>query len=128
MPLPQSLARANRKVTNRIARRFAGRIRPFAMIGHVGRTSGKAYQTPIMVFRSGATFAIALTYGPDTEWVRNVRQAGTCTLEYGGRHLTLIEPRIAALAEAPRMPLPVRIVLNAINVDCVLLLHQPNQA
>lgn len=128
MPLPQALARANRKVTNRIARRFAGRLPPFAMIEHVGRKSGKMYRTPIMIFRSGAIFAIALTYGPDTEWVRNVRQAGTCELEYGGRHLTLIEPRIAPLAEAPHIPLPVRLVLKSIRVDYVLLLHDSNQA
>lgn len=124
MPLPRSLARANRTVTNRIARRFAGRIPPFAIIHHVGRKSGKAYQTPIMVFRSGTTFAIALTYGPDTEWVQNVRVAGSCRLEYRGRVLTLVEPRLAPLAEAQRMPLPVRWVLALIDARSVLVLRR----
>jgi deazaflavin-dependent oxidoreductase (nitroreductase family) len=128
MPLPQSLARVNRKLTNRITRRFAGRIPPFAMIGHVGRKSGKVYRTPIMVFRSGSTFAIALTYGPDTEWVRNVKQAGTCTLDYFGRRFTLNEPRIVPIAEAPGIPLPVRLVLKIINAQSVLLLRQSDQA
>ena len=40
----------NKYVTNRITRRFASFSHgPFALIRHVGRRSGKLYETPIMV-------------------------------------------------------------------------------
>ena len=128
MPLPQSLARVNRRVTNRIARRFAGRIRPFAIVEHVGRTSGAAYRTPVMVFRSGDTFAIALTYGPNAEWARNVLKAGMCSLAYGGHRLSLTGPRLTSLAEVRVIPRPIRIVLRLINAESVLLLQRSERA
>ena len=39
--------------------------------------SGRTYRTPINVFRSdGNRFVIALTYGPQTEWVQNILACG----------------------------------------------------
>jgi deazaflavin-dependent oxidoreductase (nitroreductase family) len=49
---------------------------PFAIIGHVGRRSGKPYETVIMVWPTGEGFVIALTYGPDVDWYRNLLAAG----------------------------------------------------
>ena len=49
MTLPAAIARLNRIGINRLTRRMAGRVPPFALIEHTGRRSGTRYQTPIMV-------------------------------------------------------------------------------
>jgi len=84
----------NRLVTNRLTRRFAGRVPPFAIVTHTGRRSGKQYRTPIMAFPVDAGFLVALTCVTDTGWVRNVRAGGTCTLIYRGRSTQLSRPQL----------------------------------
>ena len=55
----------NKYVTNRVLRRFASCSHgPFAIIAHVGRRSGKPYETLIWVWPTREGFVIALTYGP----------------------------------------------------------------
>lgn len=78
---------------NRVTRNFASLSRgPFALIRHVGRRSGKPYETPIMVEQMGDSFVIALTYGPDVDWYRNVLAAGHSTLVWHGRVYALDKP------------------------------------
>ena len=36
----------------------------------------------------------ALTYGPDSDWVRNVLAAGGCELVTGGRTVRLVSPQL----------------------------------
>jgi hypothetical protein len=72
------VAAFNLAVTNRITSRFAGRLPGFGILTHVGRTSGKVYRTPVNVFRAPEGVLIALTYGRESEWVRNVMAAGGC--------------------------------------------------
>src|SRR6266508_1110713 len=86
MPLPQGLGRFNRLVTNPVTRTFAGRVPGFAIVVHRGRTSGRRYRTPVNAFaRPDGGYTLALTYGPDAQWVRNVLAQGGCTLEATGR-------------------------------------------
>jgi len=71
----------NKYVTNRLLRRFARSSRgPFAIIRHVGRRSGKPYETTIMVWPTREGFVIALTYGPNVDWYRNLLAAGGGTV------------------------------------------------
>src|ERR1700752_3799040 len=79
------LAKINIAFTNRITSLFAGWLPGFGILTHVGRKSGKVYRTPVNVFRATEGFLIALTYGRESEWVRNVLAAERCDLEI--RHL-----------------------------------------
>ena len=117
MPVPHFVARLNRRVANPVARRFAGRIPPFATITHRGRKSGTLYHTPIMAFPNDDGFLIALTYGSETDWVRNVIAEGGGTIEYRKRVVSLSEPRLIK-STAAQMPLPalVRTILRLLNV------------
>jgi deazaflavin-dependent oxidoreductase (nitroreductase family) len=125
MPIPQSIARFNKSVTNRITRLFAGRAPWFAIVIHTGRKSGKEYRTPLNAFPTKDGFAIALTYGPDTDWVKNVLASGSCSLEYRGHTIPLTSPSLTTVAEIDdTFPRPVRVVLSLINVDQVLLLRR----
>jgi deazaflavin-dependent oxidoreductase (nitroreductase family) len=122
MPLPSWLARFNRGVTNRVTRPVAGRLPGFAIVRHRGRRSGRTYRTPVNLFRRDDSVVIALTYGPDRDWVRNVMAAGGCEVETRGRVLQLREPRIVTDTRRKLVPAPVRPILRAIGVTQFLVL------
>src|SRR5919106_5541806 len=94
MPLPAWLGRFNRRVTNPLLRPAASRLPLFGVVVHRGRRSGRTYRTPVNVFPSGDLLVIALTYGPNVEWVKNVLAAGGCRLIHRGRSADLVRPRI----------------------------------
>ncbi len=82
-------------VINPLLSRSAGSARSqFALIRHVGRRSGKPYQTPIMVLPKGEDFIIALTYGPKVDWYRNLRACGQGTLLWRGRTYAIEQPEL----------------------------------
>lgn len=114
MPLPKSLARFNIKVTNRITGPFASRLPGFAIVHHVGRRSGTERTTPVNLFRDGDDYVIALTYGRDSQWVKNVLAAGEFDVVTRGRRVTLTAPRIV---QGARVPAGVRHALRALDVD-----------
>jgi deazaflavin-dependent oxidoreductase (nitroreductase family) len=111
------VAAFNLAVTNRITSRFASRLPGFGVLIHVGRKSGKVYRTPVNVFRAPEGFLIALTYGRNSEWVRNVVAAGACQLETRGMQYQLSAPTIVHDPSRLRFPIPVRIVLRLIGAD-----------
>jgi deazaflavin-dependent oxidoreductase (nitroreductase family) len=111
------VAAFNLAVTNRITTRFAGRLPGFGILTHVGRKSGKIYPTPVNVFRAPEGFLIALTYGRESQWVRNVIAAGGCKLEIRGVQYQLSSPTIVHDPTRRRFPIPVRIVLWLIGAD-----------
>ena len=85
----------NKYITNPLLRRFANASRgPFAVIRHVGRRSGKSYETTIMVWPMGDGFVIALTYGPKVDWYRNLLTAGHGTLLWHGREYAVGKPEL----------------------------------
>jgi deazaflavin-dependent oxidoreductase (nitroreductase family) len=123
VPLPKSLARFNLVATNRVTLPVAGRLPGFAVVTHVGRRSGRRYRTPVNIFRHGDRWAIALTYGRDSQWVRNVLAAGGCDAEVRGARLRLVAPEIVHDERAELVPAPVRPILRAIGVSDFMLLR-----
>jgi deazaflavin-dependent oxidoreductase (nitroreductase family) len=123
MPLPKALARFNRVVTNRIVRRVAGRLPGFAIVTHVGRRSGRAYRTPVNLFRPGDRYVIALTYGSDSQWVRNVLAAGRCEVVTRGARIALVEPEVIHDPGRALVPAPVRWILGALDVNEFMILR-----
>jgi deazaflavin-dependent oxidoreductase (nitroreductase family) len=79
------------RATRRAARSGHG---PFSLIRHVGRKTGKAYETPVMLARTPDGFVAELTYGPDVAWYRNIVAAGKCVVVYKGAEHSIdrIEP------------------------------------
>jgi deazaflavin-dependent oxidoreductase (nitroreductase family) len=107
----------NLAVTNRITSRFADRLPGFGILTHVGRKSGKLYQTPVNVFRASNGFIIALTYSSQSEWVKNVLAAGGCELKTRGKKYQLSSPNVVHDPTRRRFPIPVRIVLRIVGAD-----------
>ncbi len=124
MPLPRRLAKFNRVVTNRVLGPLARYLPGFAIVSHVGRRSGHTYRTPVNIFRRGDGYVIALTYGPDSEWVRNVLAAGGADIETRGRRLHVVDPEVARDPARSLVPKPVRVPLRLANVDEFMLLKR----
>ena len=117
MPIPTIVARINRRITNPVVRRFAGRTRGFAIVEHRGRTSGRLYRTPVNVVAVPDGFLVALTYGSTSDWVRNVFTASGATLEYRGERVAVGNPRIVEEEGShSAFPAPVRAVLKVLDV------------
>lgn len=93
MPIPRTVGRWNKAGLNRLTRHVAPWLPGFGVIVHQGRRTGRRYRTPVNVFPSGDQYVIALTYGPDTDWVKNVLAAGGCMLLTRGRAVRLVAPR-----------------------------------
>ncbi len=104
--LPDRIRTFNKYVTNRLLRRFVHLSRgPFAIIRHVGRRSGKPYETVIWVWPLGEGFVIALTYGPQVDWYRNMLAAGGGTVVWHKRVYVVGKPEpIDAKTALPAFP------------------------
>src|SRR5579864_5991939 len=111
------VAAFNLAVTNRITSRFADRLPGFGILTHVGRKSGKVYRTPVNVFRAAEGFLIALTYGRESEWVKNVLAAGGCKLQTFGRRYRLSDPTIVHDPSRKQFPFPVRVTLGIVGAN-----------
>jgi deazaflavin-dependent oxidoreductase (nitroreductase family) len=90
---PRAMARFNRVITNPIQGQWAGILPPWAVICHRGRRSGRAYRTPVLAFKRGRRLAIAVLYGEESDWVRNVL-AGGAQVVRAGRTYDLIAPEV----------------------------------
>ena len=82
------------KYFNKVALLLAGRrgVPLWAALRHRGRRSGKEYVVPIAVIPTDSTFLIALPWGRGTDWVRNVRASGQCTIRWRGVDYACSEP------------------------------------
>src|SRR6266403_323241 len=113
----RSVAAFHRAVTNPIASRFAARLPGFAIVTNVGRKSGRLYRTPVNVFREPDGFLVALTYGRDSGWVKNVLAAGGCQLETRRVPYQLSAPIIVHDPTRRRFPPFVRVILGLIGAN-----------
>jgi deazaflavin-dependent oxidoreductase (nitroreductase family) len=122
--LSDGLARFNRRLFNPAVRTFAGRrSSPVAVVEHRGRRSGRGYRTPVLAFRLDDGYVVALFYGADSDWARNVLAAGSCTLQRGGRRVALIDPRMLDVSEGMTLvPALIRPVLRLLRVTNLLRL------
>jgi deazaflavin-dependent oxidoreductase (nitroreductase family) len=94
------------RVLNPLIGQMAGRkhLKMVAKIHHQGRRSGKPYMTPASARLDDTTFWIPLTFGQGSDWCRNVRAAGGCTITWKGVDYRAARPvvidRAAALSAA----------------------------
>jgi deazaflavin-dependent oxidoreductase (nitroreductase family) len=106
-----------------VVRTFAGRVPPLTVVVHRGRRSGRRYRTPVMAFRLDDGYVIALFYGAERDWVRNVLAAGGCTLQRAGRQHQATRPELLPVgAGAALVPAPVRVALRLLRVTALLRL------
>ena len=83
---------------NKIQLKTAGNPGAYAgIIRHTGRTSGRAYETPVGVVATDGGFLISLPYGR-SNWARNVLANGSAVLVFEGVTYDVDSPDIIPLA------------------------------
>jgi deazaflavin-dependent oxidoreductase (nitroreductase family) len=124
-PLGRRVARFNLHVTNRLAAPVARWLPGFGVVLHTGRTSKRRYRTPVNVFRADGGYVVALVYGAEAEWVKNILAEGGCELITRGQRQRLTAPQVVHDERRRYVPAPVRPVLRLLGVDEFLRLDQP---
>lgn len=107
-PVVNTVRRMNRSLTNPRVMRTAGNAgTQTSVIEHVGRRSGKTYETPVDIIETTTRLLIALPYGARTDWLRNVLAAGSATVVSGGERISVERPAVVATADVEEL-IPVR--------------------
>jgi deazaflavin-dependent oxidoreductase (nitroreductase family) len=115
------------KMFNRLAVKLAGtRFMPvWAVVHHVGRRSGAARATPVAVFPAAEAFYIALPWGPEVDWVRNLQAAGGGTVDWKGATYDVSDPTFVDKSEVLEVArLPQREILKRWSLDDFIRLRR----
>ena len=100
VPVVLNTVRRTGRATKPLVLRSAGTAgSPTAVVHHVGRSSGREYQTPVGAVPISGGFAIALPYGPNTDWLKNVLHAGRATIVVDGGSHEVTDPQVVAIDE-----------------------------
>lgn len=95
------------------------------LVVHEGRRTGRTFRTPVTAFAVDDCFVIALPYGPEADWVRNVVTAGGATLHKDGEEIAVTRPEVRALSEyASSFRGGDRLALTLFGVTDCLRLHR----
>jgi deazaflavin-dependent oxidoreductase (nitroreductase family) len=90
----------------------------FAVIEHQGRKSGRHYSTPVAARRTTSGFVIALAFGAQVDWYRNLVSAGGGTIRWRGGSYRMTAPERLDVASAIATFHPVqRFLLGLAGVD-----------
>ncbi len=106
------MLRFTKRVVNPLTRVFAGWAPGSGLLTYPGRTTGRIYHLPINVFRRRDQYVFALTYGSDSQWVKNVMAASGCDIRIRGNDIRLVEPELIVDPEVELVPEPVRFLLK----------------
>ena len=102
-PLVLDAVRRTGRAMRPLAMKSAGTPGAYAsVIRHVGRTTGRAYETPVGAVAIDDGFVIALPYGPNTDWLKNVLASGSATIVDEGSTYDVDRPEVLPMAEADR--------------------------
>jgi deazaflavin-dependent oxidoreductase (nitroreductase family) len=109
------LGRALEPLSNRVA---GSRWFPlWAILHHIGRTSGKPYATTVVALATPEGFIVPLPFGDATQWARNLLAAGAGSIRSAGKDHAIGEPRIVDLDEAaPYLPPPIRFMARRLGL------------
>jgi deazaflavin-dependent oxidoreductase (nitroreductase family) len=122
----QSTLRWLTRVTRPLALRSAGKEGAnTSVVHHIGRRSGRTYQTPVVAAKHNDGFVIALPYGERTDWLKNVFAAGSATLVIHGNTFRVDTPEVIPMAEATTYFRPSeQRMQRQFGVDSALRLHR----
>ena len=117
MPIPDRMRQVNKVALNKATRPLAPWLPGLGVVVHRGRKTGRQYRTPVNVFpRPAGRYVLALTYGSDTDWVKNVMAAGGCELLTRGKHIELTAPRLVHDEDRSETPVVGRTLLGLLHV------------
>ena len=112
------------RITTRAALPLAGkRWNPiFSTVRHVGRRSGRAFETPVAARRVSGGFVLALAFGDGVHWYQNLRAARGGVIRWRGVDHPVGSPEPIGRDEALAAFLPIqRAGLRAADIDGYIL-------
>jgi deazaflavin-dependent oxidoreductase (nitroreductase family) len=125
-PRTRRVVRSVARFVNPVTLQIAGR-RWMPIVGilhHRGRSSGRAYATPLGMRHFGNSFVMPRTFGENAAWYLNVLAAGGCVVTYLGKDYTLVEPEVIDYtAAAPAFPRYERLQFRLIGINEYLRLR-----
>ena len=121
-----AVRRFNRKVGNPKQMKTAGTAGAYAaIIRHVGRTSGRQYETPVGATFIDGGFVIALPYGAQADWLKNVLASGSATLVHEGTTYEVDQPQLVPTPTVVQhMAVREQKMLRMFGVEQCLQLHR----
>lgn len=122
MPINRRVARFNKAVANHFVGPILSRMPGFGKVHHHGRKSGRAFTTPVKLFRRGEDIVITLPYGPGSDWVKNVLAAGGCEITTRGRRIKVADPMVFTDDGSTKMPALTRRILSRVDATQFLSL------
>jgi deazaflavin-dependent oxidoreductase (nitroreductase family) len=97
----QTTLRKLTQVTRPLAMRSAGKENSnTSIVIHVGRHSGRTFETPVVAVQHDESFLIALPYGKRTDWMKNVLASGQATVVSHGQTYGVDQPQVIPMTEA----------------------------
>ena len=97
----QNALRMFTRVMRPLALRSAGKEGSnTSVIRHVGRRSGRTFETPVMAVHHDDSFLIALPYGKRTDWLKNVLDKGSAAIVANGQVYEVDRPEVIPMADA----------------------------
>jgi deazaflavin-dependent oxidoreductase (nitroreductase family) len=105
------------RFVNPITRLVAGWLPGFGILQYRGRKTGRAYRTPMNLFRQGDHMVFALTYGSEVQWLKNVLAAGELIVRTKGRDVHLVEPELFHDPTRREVPALIRPFLGFMRVS-----------
>lgn len=126
----QNALRLLTRATRSLALRSAGKEgSSTSIVRHVGRRSGRAYETPVIAARHDNSFLIALPYGERTDWLKNVLNKGSATIVTDGHSYRVERPQVIPMAEATTYFRPREQRMHRqFHVDSALKVYQQPEA
>jgi deazaflavin-dependent oxidoreductase (nitroreductase family) len=70
-----------------------------AVVRHTGRRSGCLYETPVVAASTPDGFVIALPYGANTDWLKNVLASGSAMVVIDGETYVVDQPEVIPIAD-----------------------------
>ncbi len=126
----QNALRLFTRVMRPLALRSAGKEGSgTSVVRHVGRRSGRTYQTPVIAVQHDDSFVIALPYGKRTDWLKNVLDKGSAAIVTNGHTYEVDRPEVIPMAEATAYFRPREQRMHRqFHVDSVLQVRQRPEA
>ena len=122
----QNALRLFTRATRPLALRSAGKQGSgTSVVRHVGRRSGRTYETPVVAVQHDDRFLIALPYGERTDWLKNVLDSGSAAIVTNGHTYEVDRPEVIPMAEATAYFRPREQRMHRqFRVDAALQVHQ----
>ena len=93
----------------------------WGIVRHTGRRSGRTYNTPVVVERTGDGFLIPMPFGESTQWARNVLAEGGSTIRWRAQEYRVGAPEVIDWQEARSSYPPVlRLVIPVVGIRTFL--------